>query len=104
MALTSGTGAPDLRETYRLRAGMLTEMEQRGTLCAPSPSGRIVPPTLAADVRELSAALDQARDQAVSTWIIRMRDRVCYLIFVLADDARIAGACKSVEEARPAAC
>lgn len=99
MALTSDPAAPNLRATYRHRARVLTEKEERGTLCIPSPSGRVLPPTLAADVRDLSAALDKASDQVIAIWDIRMPDGVCYGIFVLTNEARVAGACKSVEEA-----
>jgi hypothetical protein len=98
MPLRSRSKDPDLRRTYRRRAAHLTEMERSGTLCTPSPSGRILPPTLAADIRALSAALDDADDQPVAIWSIRMPDRVCFGIFVLANDARIAGCDKSVEE------
>lgn len=89
----------ELRRTYRIRAAHLSEMERLGTLCNPSRSGRILPSTLAADIRDLSAALDSAKEQPLTIWSIRLPDHVCYGIFVLADDRRVAGSYKSVEEA-----
>ena len=76
---------------------MLTERERRGTLCSPLGFGRSLPRTLAADLRELSGALDDAVDQPIAMWGITMPDGVCFGIFVLMDDTRIAGIYKSVE-------
>jgi hypothetical protein len=89
-----------LQSTYRVRAAILSEKERLGTLCEPSPSGRILPSTLAADVRELSAAIDSAKEQPFAIWDIVLPDHVCFLIFVLMGDNRIAGCVKTIEEVR----
>jgi hypothetical protein len=90
---------PQLARTYRVRAEHLTRLEQSGTLTDPSPSGRRLPATLAADVRSLEAVLTAAGDQPVEIWSIGLADRTDYIIFVLVRDHLIAGAAKSVSEA-----
>lgn len=97
--LVSSVQLQSLRAIYRTRAEHLTNLEQRGELCAPSArSGRILPASLAEDVRHLSTGLDAARDQLVQIWHIERSDRTCYGLFVLMDEKRIVGACKSVSE------
>jgi hypothetical protein len=87
----------DLASTYRRRAEHLTRLEQSGTLTDPSPSGRRVPATLAADVRKLSALLTAAGEQPVEIWSILLADRTTYVVFVLVRDRLVAGV-KSVSE------
>jgi hypothetical protein len=84
-----------LQSTYRRRAEHLTAKERDGTLCLPRDNGDVAPPTLAADMRQLSAGLDAARDQPVQVWIVSLLDRTEYLIFVLMEDRRIAGVVKT---------
>jgi hypothetical protein len=90
---------PELASTYRVRAEHLTRLEQSGALTDPSPSGRRLPATLAADVRSLSAVLTAAGDQPVEIWSICLADRTDYFIFVLVRDHLVAGVAKSVNEA-----
>jgi hypothetical protein len=89
----------DLASIYRVRAEHLTRLEQNGTLTDPSPSGRRLPATLAADVRCLSAVLTAASDQPIQIWTIDLADRTTYILFVLVRDHLLAGAVKSVSEA-----
>lgn len=55
----------DLRGTYQMRAELLTAKER---------DGRVLPPTLAEDVRQLSAGLNATTDQPVQVWRVALPD------------------------------
>jgi hypothetical protein len=77
-----------LRRLYRLRAG-------RPASVPPSPHH---PPGLTDDVRALADQLDVARDQKLQVWSTLLRSGTDYSVFVLMDDADIAGCVKSADQ------
>lgn len=77
-----------LRSTYRIRV--------KTTASAPSPP--FYPPELADAVRELVIQLDSAQDQPLCIWHIRMPSGLCYLVFELLADRRIAACVKSADQ------
>ena len=80
---------PDLARIYRTRARWLTWCEQNGKL---QPH---VLPTLPAEARSLSEALDAASSQTVRLWDVRLTVRISWLIFELREERRIAGVLKT---------
>jgi hypothetical protein len=76
-----------LRDTYRIRA----------KITASAPPSPFYPPGLADDVRDLVVRLDSAKDQPICFWSVDLPSGLCYMVFELLDDGRIAGCVKSAD-------
>jgi hypothetical protein len=77
-----------LRSVYRVRA----------KTTASRPSSPYFPTGLADDVRELVTQLDAAKDQPLRFWHIDLPSGICFIVFELVDDGRVAGCVKSADQ------
>ncbi len=78
-----------LRVTYRARASQLASRRP--------PPASATPPSMPCEVRALSRALDDARDQPVRIWRIAQASGASFHVFELAKDRALAGVVASTD-------
>jgi len=83
---------------FRLYEGLRSIYSFRATRPASSPPSPQYPPGLADDLRDLATQFDAAPDQPLSCWMVRLPSGLCYTIWELLDDRRIAGCVKSADQ------